>query len=70
MRSQGYVRRRWPDAYAKPEMRANRKGPLAKIVKAVANMSGDKGRSRSGSKRTCRISVPYLNMVVKVPCDG
>lgn len=55
---------------AKPETRANRKGPLAKIVKAVANMSGDKGKSGSGSKRTCRFSVPYLNMVVKVPCDG
>jgi len=55
---------------AKPEARANRKGPLAKIVKAVANMSGDKGKLGSGSKRTCRISVPYLNMVVKVPCDG
>ncbi len=52
---------------AKPETKANREGPLAKIV---ANMSGDKGKSRSGSKRTCRISVPYLNMVVKVPCDG
>ena len=52
---------------AKPETKANRKGPLTKIV---ANMSGDKGKSRSGSKRTCRISVPYLNMVVKVPCDG
>lgn len=55
---------------AEPETRANRKGPLAKIVKAVANMSGDKGKSGSGSKRTCRISVPYLNVVVKVPCDG
>ena len=55
---------------AKPETRANRKGPLAKIVKAVANMSGDKGKSGSGSIRTCRFSVPYLNMVVKVPCDG
>jgi uncharacterized protein (DUF2147 family) len=52
---------------AKPETKANREGPLAKIV---ANMSGDKGKSRSGSKRTCRISVPYLNVVVKVPCDG
>ena len=33
-------------------------------------MSGDKGKSGSGSKRTCRFSVPYLNMAVKVPCDG
>lgn len=54
---------------AEPEKKGKRKGPLAKIVKAVADMNGDKGKSRSSSKRTCRFSVPYLNMVVKVPCD-
>jgi hypothetical protein len=55
---------------AKPATKDKRKGALAKIVKAVADMNDGKGKSLSGSKRTCRISVPYLNMVVKVPCDG
>jgi uncharacterized protein (DUF2147 family) len=54
----------------KPATKDKRKGALAKIVKAVADMNDGKGKSRSGSKRTCRVSVPYLNMVVKVPCDG
>jgi uncharacterized protein (DUF2147 family) len=43
-----------------------------KIAQALVDMneSRGKGNSRSGSKRNCRYSVPYLKMVVKVPCDG
>ncbi len=57
---------------AKPETKNKPKGTLAKVAKAVTDMNegGGKGKSRSGSKRNCRFSVPYLNMVVKVPCDG
>lgn len=58
------------DAATKPAAKGKRQGALAKIVKAVADMNGGKGKSGSGAKRTCRISVPYLNMVVKVPCGG
>lgn len=58
------------EATTEPETKGKRKGALAKIVKAVADMSDEKGKSPSGSKRMCRVSVPHLNMVVKVPCDG
>ena len=54
---------------AKPETKS--KGTLAKVIKAaVADTNKDGGKSTSRSKRTCRFSVPYLNMVVKVPCDS
>ena len=40
-----------------------------KIAQALADISKSRGKGKSRSKRTCRYSVPYVNMVVKVPCD-
>lgn len=40
-----------------------------KIAQALVDMSKSRGKGKSRSKRTCRYSVPYVNMVVKVPCD-
>jgi hypothetical protein len=65
-------------ATAAPEAKADKKTAapdaeeiVSQIVQAFDDGAEDAGSSKSGSrsKRTCKMDVPYLDMVVSYPCE-